>query len=49
MGNRIKILDRYCGDLPLHLTFLVLYNIATNRVASIDFSLIWQESADKRS
>ena len=31
--------DQWCGDLPLHLTFLVVYGIATNREASVASSL----------
>ena len=31
--------DRWCGDPPLYLTFLILYEFATNRDASVDSSL----------
>ena len=31
--------DKWCGDLPLHLTFPVVYGIATNREASVASSL----------
>ena len=40
MGNRVKFwTDQWCGDLPLHLSFLVVYGIATNREASVASSL----------
>ena len=49
-GNIVKFwIDRWCGDLPLHLAFLVLYNFSTNIAASIDSSLIWQGAGDRRS
>ena len=49
-GNRVKFrTDRLCRDLPLHLAFLVLYKIATNRAALVDSSLICQGEKDKRS
>ena len=49
-GNRVKFrTDWLCRDLPLHLAFLVLYNIATNRAASVDSSLICLGERDKRS
>ena len=31
--------DRWCGDLPLQLSFSVVYGIATNREASVASSL----------
>ena len=38
VGNRVKFwTDRWCGDLPLHLAFPVLYNIATNKAAFVDY------------
>ena len=47
--SRVKFwIDRWCGDLPLRLAFLVLYNIATNREASVDSSLIRQGVGDRR-
>lgn len=47
--DRVKFwIDRWCGDLPLRLAFLVLYSIATNRAASVDSSLIRQEVGDRR-
>ena len=40
MGDRVKFwIDRWCRDLPLHLSFLVVYGIATNREASVASSL----------
>ena len=40
MRNRVKFwTDKWCGDLPLHLTFPVVYEIATNREASVASSL----------
>ena len=36
MGDRVKFwTDRWCRDLPLQLSFLVVYGIATNREASV--------------
>ena len=50
VGNRVKFwTDRWCGDCPLHLAFLVLYNIATNKAASTDFSLLWNGMGDRKS
>ena len=41
VGNRVKFwIDQWCEDLPLQLTFSVLYEIVANKVASVDFSLI---------
>ena len=49
-GNRVKFwTDRLCRDLPLHLAFPILYNIATNKAALVDSSLICQGERDKRS
>ena len=40
VGNRVKFwMDQWCGDLPLHLSFSVVYGIATNREASVASSL----------
>ena len=40
MGDRVKFwTDRWCGDLPLQLSFLVVFGIATNREASMASSL----------
>jgi len=33
-------IDLWSGDLPLHLAYLVLYNLATNRAAFINTLLI---------
>ena len=50
VGNRVKFwIDRWCGDLSLHLAFLVLYNIAANKVTSVDSSLICQGVRDRRT
>ena len=50
VGNRVKFwANQWCGDLPLHLAFPVLYNFATNRAASVYSSLIRQGAGDKRS
>ena len=40
MGDRVKFwIDRWCRDLPLHLSFSVVYGIATNREAFVASSL----------
>ena len=40
VGDRVKFwIDWWCGDLPLHLSFLVMYGIATNREAFVTSSL----------
>ena len=40
MGDRVKFwIDRWCGDLPLQLSFPVVYGIATNRKAFMASSL----------
>ena len=50
VGDRVKLwTDRWCGDLPLHLAFLALYNFATNREASVESSLTCQEAGDRRT
>ena len=41
--------NQWCGDLPPYLAFPVLYNIATNRAASIDSSLLCQGAGDRRT
>ena len=42
VGDRVKFwIDRWCRDLPLHLSFSVVYGIATNREASVALSLKW--------
>ena len=41
MGDRVKFwTDQWCGDLPLHLSFPVVYGIATNRKAFVECSFI---------
>ena len=50
VGNRVKFwTDQWCGDLPLHLAFPVLYNIATYKAAFVDSSLICQGAWDRRT
>ncbi|XP_050277959.1 uncharacterized protein LOC126719454 [Quercus robur] len=40
VGDRVKFwTDWWCGDLGLHLSFLVVYGITTNREASVASSL----------
>ena len=40
VGDRVKFwTDQWCGDLPLHLSFPVVYEIAINREASVASSL----------
>ena len=40
VGDRVKFwTDRWCGDLPLQLSFSVVYGIATNREAFVALSL----------
>ena len=40
VGDRVKFwTNRWCGDLPLYLSFSVVYGIATNREASVASSL----------
>ena len=40
VGHRVKFLtDQWCGDSPLQLTFLVVYEIASNKGASVASSL----------
>ena len=40
MGDRVKFwTNRWCGDLPLQLSFPVVYGIATNREISVASSL----------
>ena len=41
--------DQWSGDLPLHLAYPVLYNLATNRAAPLDSLLIRQGMGGKRS
>ena len=50
VGDRVKFwTDRWCGDLPLHLAFPVLYNFTVNREASVESSLICQGARDRRT
>ena len=50
VGNRVKFwTDRWCGDLPLHLAFPVLYNFVANKAASVDSSLICQGVGDRKT
>ena len=50
VGDRVKFwTDKWCGDLPLHLAFPILYNFAANKEASIESSLICQEAGDRRT
>ena len=40
VGDRVKFwTDQWCGNLPLHLSFLVVYGIAINKEASVASSL----------
>ena len=40
VGNRVKLwIDQWCGDSPLQLTFPIVYGIASNKGASVAFSL----------
>ena len=49
VGDGVKFwTDKWCGDL-LHLVFLVLYNFAANREASVESSLICQGAGDRRT
>ena len=43
------MLARLCGDQPLQLTFLVLYEITINREASIELSLARQGLGERKS
>ena len=36
VGDRVKLwTDHWCGESPLHLTFLGVYRIASNKEASV--------------
>ena len=40
VGEKVKFwTDRWCGDSPLQLTFLVVFGIASNKEAFVAFSL----------
>ena len=50
VGDRVKFwIDRWCGDLPLQLSFPVVYGIATNRKAFVASSLERLEIEARRS
>ena len=50
VGDIVKLWkDKWCGDLPLQLAFLVLYNFVTHREASVESSLICQGAGDRRT
>ena len=50
VGDRVKFwVDRWCGDLLLQLSFLVVYGIATNKEASVASSLEWLGIEVRRS
>ena len=49
VGDRVKFWIDRCGDLPLHLAFLVLYNFAANGKAFVESSLICQGAGDRRT
>ena len=47
--DRVKFwTDRWCGELPFRLAFSVFYNIATNKAAFVDSSLIRQGVGERR-
>ena len=40
VGDRVKFwTNRWCGDSPLQLTFPIVFGIASNKEASVTFSL----------
>ena len=50
MGDRVRFwTDQWCGDLPLHLSFPVVYGIAINREASVASSLERMGTEARRS
>ena len=50
VGNGVKFWqDGWCGDQPLQLAFLGLYNIATNREAFVESSLTRLGAGERRS
>ena len=50
VGDRVKFwIDQWCGDLPLHLSFLVVYEIAANREAFVASCLEWLGIEAQRS
>ena len=50
VGDRVKLwIDQWCGDSPLHLSFPVVYRIASNKEASVASSLEWLGIEERRS
>lgn len=50
MGDRVRFwTDQWCGDLPLHLSFPIVYGIAINREASVASSLERMGTKARRS
>ena len=50
VGDRVKFwTDQWCGDLPLHLSFPIVYGIAISREASVASSLEWLGTEARRS
>ena len=50
VGDRVKLwTDHWCGDFPLQLTFPSVYGIASNKEASVAFSLEWLGIEEQRS
>ena len=50
MGDRVRFwTDQWCGDLPLHLSFPVVYGIAINREAYVASSLERMGTEARRS
>ena len=50
VGDRVKLwIDQLCGDSPLQLTFPVVYGIASNKEASVAFSLERLGIGERRS
>ena len=49
VGDKVKLWkDRWCGDLPLNLSYFFLYHFAANREASVQSSLICHGAGDRR-
>ena len=50
MGDRVKLwTDHWCGESPLHLTFLDVYRIASNKEVSVASSLERLGTEERRS
>ena len=50
VGDRVKLwIDQWCGDSPLHLSFPVVYRIASNKEASVASSLEQLGIEERRS